>query len=236
MRQALEQAPGDLAVPLDERPELPRRQTPALQVGRRDHGRRSNAFVDQRDLAEVVAGAERAPLLAADGDVRLARLDDEEADAAGALLGDRLALRERAVLEAAGDRLELMAIQSGEERDALEELDRRGHAADLTRFVVVCRAASQFLDPALRAVEPLPAEAVELLAALPERERLVEVDVAALEPLDDLLELLLRLLECRFGHSTRAPKLPSATSTPIASPDETASAERTIALPERTIA
>src|SRR5207302_1420639 len=68
-----------------------------------------------------------------------------------------------------------------------------------------------------RAVELLAAERIELLTALPERERLVERGVALLEPLDDLLELELRLLErlLRLGHestsSTRAPNVPCAT-------------------------
>src|SRR5688500_20399580 len=71
----------------------------------------------------------------------------------------------------------------------------------------------ELLDPALRRVEPLPAELVELLAALPECERLVERRLPELEPLDDLLELLLGVLEGRLVHrvsSTVAPKPPSA--------------------------
>jgi hypothetical protein len=49
----------------------------------------------------------------------------------------------------------------------------------------------------LRQVESLAAELVELLPPLPEGERLVERRLAVLESLDDLLELLLRLLEAR---------------------------------------
>ncbi len=55
----------------------------------------------------------------------------------------------------------------------------------------------QLLDPALGRVEPLPAELVEVLAALPECERLVERRLPVLEALDDLLELLLGVLEGR---------------------------------------
>jgi hypothetical protein len=62
---------------------------------------------------------------------------------------------------------------------------------------------------------------------------IVETGVAALEPLDDLLELALRVFE---RHSTRAPKRPSATSTSIASPGTTAAGDRTIASSFRTIA
>src|SRR6266545_4682346 len=76
------------------------------------------------------------------------------------------------------------------------------------------RAARKLLDLPLGSVELAEAELVELLAALPEADRLVELRVAALQPLDDLLELPLSVLERRLRtHSTRAPKRPSATST-----------------------
>ena len=60
--------------------------------------------------------------------------------------------------------------------------------------------------------------ALQLLAALPQRERLVERGAAVLELADDLLELVARLLEGRLvGHSitssTRAPSLPAASRT-----------------------
>ena len=50
-------------------------------------------------------------------------------------------------------------------------------------------ALRELLDPAVRGVELGRADAVELLAALPERDRLVEARVAAFEPLDDRLQL-----------------------------------------------
>src|SRR5205823_3290827 len=59
------------------------------------------------------------------------------------------------------------------------------------------------LDLALRGVELDAAEAVELLAALPKRDRLVERGLAALEPLHDLLELALRRLEGRLSRHGR---------------------------------
>ena len=68
-----------------------------------------------------------------------------------------------------------------------------------------CRKpTSELLDLALRRVELRAAERVQLLAALPERDRLVERNLAALEPLDDLLELRLRLLEGRLCVSLTA--------------------------------
>ena len=54
----------------------------------------------------------------------------------------------------------------------------------------------------VRRVQLRGADAVELLAALPERDRLVEARLAALEPLDDRLELPLGVLE-RRPRSTR---------------------------------
>src|SRR5688500_3903292 len=79
----------------------------------------------------------------------------------------------------------------------------------------------ELLDPALGRVEPLAAELVELLAALPERERLVEGRLPVLEALDDLLELLLCVLERLLAHrvsSTIAPKPPSASWTTTREP------------------
>src|SRR5215204_3745099 len=62
-------------------------------------------------------------------------------------------------------------------------------------------ALRQLLDLALGRIELAAAEAIKLLAALPKRDRLVQAGVAALEPLDDLLELSLRRLEGRvLGH------------------------------------
>src|SRR4051812_44523021 len=48
----------------------------------------------------------------------------------------------------------------------------------------------ELFDLPLGGLEPARTEAVELLAALPELERLVQLDVAALEPLHDRLQLL----------------------------------------------
>src|SRR3954452_16600846 len=73
---------------------------------------------------------------------------------------------------------------------------------------------------------------VQLLVPFPELDRLVEAGIAALEPLDDLLQLALGFLE---RHSTRAPKCPSATSTSTCSPDWTIELERTISSRARTI-
>jgi hypothetical protein len=91
-------------------------------------------------------------------------------------------------------------------------------------------------------VEPLAAEAVEGLAALPQRDRLLEPRLSALEPVDDLLQLAFRRLEGELllaqgrTSSTRAPNPPSASSTSTRAPGTTAAAERTTEPPARTIA
>ena len=61
----------------------------------------------------------------------------------------------------------------------------------LNRFDPAC----ELFDPALSRVELRRADGVELLAALPERDRLVEARLSALEPLDDRLQLALGVLE-----------------------------------------
>src|ERR1700752_556240 len=51
-RERLEDLPGDVRVRLHERPELPGRQSVALELGRRGHRCRPRALGDQGDLAE----------------------------------------------------------------------------------------------------------------------------------------------------------------------------------------
>src|SRR3954449_10371281 len=91
---------------------------------------------------------------------------------------------------------------------------RPGHAVAVSNRVRRLRAlvraslldpARELLDLALRAVELLAAERVQLLAALPQCERLVERRPTVLEPADDLLELRLGLLErqLRLTHRVR---------------------------------
>src|SRR5262249_34811237 len=100
-------------------------------------------------------------------------------------------------------------------------------------------AAGELLDAALSLVELGRADRVELLAALPERDRLVEARLAPLEPLADPLQLALRLLEGALAERvspTVAPKPPAARSTSTCVPVASSELERTIASPLRTIA
>src|SRR5829696_8189018 len=108
----------------------------------------------------------------------------------------------------------------------------------LIRTPILCRflSARQLLDAAVRGVELLAAELVELLAALPEPDRLVERRLSGLEALDDFLQLFLRALERHVTCSTRPPKPPSASSTSTRVPAATWCPARTIVPPARTIA
>src|SRR5581483_8403198 len=106
-----------------------------------------------------------------------------------------------------------------------------------------CRKpVSQLLDLALRSVELRAAERVQLLAAFPESDCLVERHLAAFQPLDDLLELRLSLLEgrLRLAHgltsSTRAPNAPSARVTWTRVPGSTSELAVTSRESVRTIA
>jgi hypothetical protein len=99
----------------------------------------------------------------------------------------------------------------------------------------------QLLDLPLRAVEPVATEPVQLLAALPERDRFVQRCVAALEPLDNRFELTLGGLEGWLRSrqrvsSTVAENAPSPSSTSTASPRSSTLDVRTIPSLVRTIA
>ena len=109
-----------------------------------------------------------------------------------------------------------------------------GSTLGLNRFDPAC----ELLDTTLRRVELGRADGIELLPALPERDRLVEARLSALEPLDDRLQLALGVLEAGLAQrvsSTFAPKPPVPSSTSTCVPVATSELERTIAPPERTI-
>src|SRR5262249_42038465 len=112
------------------------------------------------------------------------------------------------------------------------------------------RAARELLDTSLGGVELRPAERVELFAPLPQAARLVERRLPSFEPVDDLVELRLRLLERPLrllGHgftsSTRAPNPPSASVTSTCTPASTSPVDattspdsvRTIAYPRSSV-
>jgi hypothetical protein len=99
--------------------------------------------------------------------------------------------------------------------------------------------AGELFDAPLSGVELGGADGVELLPALPERDRLVEARLAALEPLDDRLQLALGLLERGLAQcvsSTVAPKPLPPSSTSTCAPAATSALERTIVPALRTIA
>ena len=85
-------------------------------------------FVDQGNVAEVIARYELSPFLAVNLDARRPVGDHEEAHAARTLDGHRVARAEAALLEGARQALELAAGQPFEEGDLFEQLGRRvGH-------------------------------------------------------------------------------------------------------------
>ena len=122
-----------------------------------------------------------------------------------------------------------------------------GTYADLTawRVRVIC-TCGKLLDSALGGLEPGCAEAVQLLAPLPEQDRLVDRDIPALELPDDLLELGAQLLEAPLGRladvahgrtsETVATNAPTASSISTRSPAAVAAASRSAWPPERTTA
>ncbi len=148
--EGLQQVPRDRRVLLDERPELPIGEPVAHEVGRRGDRRRARAVVDQRDLAEVVARGEAGEFAVARRDRGLARLDDEERGATGALPRDRLTRIEAPLLEHRGDALDVARGQAVEERDLLDDL--HGLGVDRRRRGPR-RAAGAGDRPALQEVE-----------------------------------------------------------------------------------
>ena len=100
-------------------------------------------------------------------------------------------------------------------------------------------SACELLDATLGRVELGRADGIELLAALPERDRLVEARLSALEPLDDRFQLALGVFETELAQrvsSTVAPKPPVPSSTSTCVPAATSELERTIEPAVRTIA
>src|SRR3954452_239025 len=123
--QRVQQPPADRAVLLHQRTEVPVREPPADELARRDNGCRACAFVDHRELAERVAGAEFGALLATHPDRRIATLDQEEGGTSRAFADHSLALREAARLEQPGDLLHLLVRQVREQRYLLDDLGWR---------------------------------------------------------------------------------------------------------------
>src|SRR4029079_12599268 len=115
-----------------------------------------------------------------------------------------------------------------------------------TRRGPVIWSAGELFDAAFGRLEQARAAPVQLLAALPESDRLVHADLAALECANDLLELAAELLERRglpyrrLAHgrtsSTVAASPPAASSISSALPGPTAAVSRSAAPSARTTA
>jgi hypothetical protein len=117
---------GDLGVLEHEGLELPRGHAGGAHVvGGGDRGR-ARAVVDQRDLAEPVARAQRVLPVAVDLDAGVALEQDPEARAGLALLHDHGARREGALGESTRQPLEVAAGDVGQERHPLEGVHEIG--------------------------------------------------------------------------------------------------------------
>jgi hypothetical protein len=153
---------------------------PQHELALRDDRRRTRAFVDQGDVAEGRSGAERGDLEVAVRGSRRAGLDDEEADAALAFLCDDVTSLERALLEGAGDRLQVFSLDVLEQLTWLRRLTSVVRAASLQPDCVSAethvgilrrrldRMLREFLHLPLGGIQAPQADGVELLAALPE--------------------------------------------------------------------
>ena len=127
------------------------------------------------------------------------------------------------------------------ERSGFSVAIRSSATAPFCRIDAPTRRPSRWASSSIRPCasdELRGAAAVELLAALPEPRQLLQLDVAALEPLDDPLELRLALLEASaraLSPSLRAPRTRRPPPRPRARCPAGA-ASRTSPSPARTIA
>ena len=111
-----------------------------LHRGERGDRGRTRAAVEQRDLAEEVAGPQLRLALAPDRDLALALEDHEQTDAALALSGDHRPLPVRDLLGRAPDQAQLAPGALGEQRDA----------ADLRHDLWIASARSDLLRGRVR--------------------------------------------------------------------------------------
>ena len=144
----------------------------------------------------------------------------------------------------------LRKMEEDEEAEAEELLEveeekaRQSRRGRSSRALPTTPRAAERSTPrcALRRCRASPHRRGELLAAPPELDRLVDGDVAALEPGDDLLQLRCwsssKLRSARSRPDLLDPRAspPAASSTSIACPAATAGASRSTAPPARTIA
>src|SRR3982751_89141 len=96
---------------LHERPETPDRQLVAVHLALGPDRRAAGRLVDQRHLAERLAGPEPADLLAVDGHGRLATIDHDAGPAGFALLGDCLSGWIRALDELGGEPVQELLVR-----------------------------------------------------------------------------------------------------------------------------
>ena len=131
----LEELPGRVGVVPDEGSKLPHGRDESLKVGLRGDGCGAHAIAHERDLAEVVPGAEDGQILPVGGDAGFALGDDEEADALLVTLLDDDGVRGEGTLgEGAGEPFELFGIEAREKGNAAQRLYGVYRHAAIVRF------------------------------------------------------------------------------------------------------
>src|SRR5215475_203884 len=121
----LQQLPADHAVLFHYRAEVPVGKPITDEFGGGGNRRHARAFVDQSDLAEIVAMLQGRAFLAVDEDRRLTGFDHEEGSAARALLDDSFPSRKTALLKESRNLLDLMLGQIREQGHTLQDLNGR---------------------------------------------------------------------------------------------------------------
>src|SRR5215212_4481670 len=120
LRKRLQELPSNGRVPFDEWAKLPEREPETNEIGGSSHCGRPGTAVDQRDFAEIVAGAKRGKVNTFARDPGLPGIDEKEGSTPRTLHNDGLALFEGTLLEQAGNLLGLPPVHIGKELDAPE--------------------------------------------------------------------------------------------------------------------
>src|SRR5262249_5079598 len=107
----LQQLPADHTILLHDRAKVPISKPVTKKVARGGDRRHACAFVNQSDLAEIIAWLQGGTLLAANKNRCLTGFDDEKGGATRALFDHSFTFGEMALFEEARDFLELALVQ-----------------------------------------------------------------------------------------------------------------------------
>ena len=114
---------GEARYLVDDAGELALTEHDEVHVGLGDDGRVAGRLLEERELTEGVARADRRDLAAVPAHLGLALEDHEELVAGLALGHERLPGRDADLLGPLGDQLEVLAGAGREQRDLLEVID-----------------------------------------------------------------------------------------------------------------